>query len=173
MGWTRDLRNIGYPSLKTPTPFKSQKILFNKRALDFKFTPTKRRLTTSHLPILEPVLKPALPSYPIYSNSLPLPSLTFYGPSPRASRGSAIQVFLVKGWYLVLLISFNGRFRKLRNASVKIYYQFHWNHNVTLHVKKNVDHHNQWLNKNCSADHHFNHPLASSFNYKTQENHHH
>ena len=32
-----------------------------------KFTPTKRRLTTSHLPILEPVLKPALPSYAIYS----------------------------------------------------------------------------------------------------------
>ena len=32
------------------------------------------------------------------------------------------------------------------------------NHNVTgLLVKKNVDHHNQWLNKNCSADHHFNH----------------
>ena len=34
------------------------------------------------------------------SNSLPLPSLTFYGPSPtppppRASRGSAIHVFLV------------------------------------------------------------------------------
>ena len=24
----------------------------------------------------------ALPSYPIYSNSLPLPSLTFYGPTP-------------------------------------------------------------------------------------------
>ena len=35
----------------------------------------------------------------LYSNSPPLPSLTFYGPSPpptpRASRGSAIHVFLV------------------------------------------------------------------------------
>ena len=32
-----------------------------------------------------------------YSNSLPLPSLTFYGPPPppRASRGFAIHVFLV------------------------------------------------------------------------------
>ena len=30
MGWTRDLWNIGYPSLTTPTPFKPQKILFNK-----------------------------------------------------------------------------------------------------------------------------------------------
>ena len=31
----------------------------------------------------------------IYSNSLPLPSLTFHVPPPRASRGSAIHVFLV------------------------------------------------------------------------------
>ena len=29
MGWTRNLWNIGYPSLTTPTPFKSQKLLFN------------------------------------------------------------------------------------------------------------------------------------------------
>ena len=126
-----------------------------------KFTPTKRRLTTSHILILEPVWKLALPSYTIYSNSLPLPSLTFYGPPPRASWGSVIHVFLVKSCYLVLLISFNGRFRKSRNASVKIYYQFHWNHNVTLHVKKNGHHHNQWLNKNCSADHHFNHSILT------------
>ena len=28
----------------------------------FKFTPTKRRLSTSHLSILESVLKPSLPS---------------------------------------------------------------------------------------------------------------
>ena len=60
-----------------------------------KFTPTKRRLPTSHIPILEPVWKIALPSYTIYSNSLPLPSLTFYGPPPRASRRSAIHLFLV------------------------------------------------------------------------------
>ena len=31
----------------------------------------------------EPVLKLALPSYTIYSISLPLPSLTFYGPPPE------------------------------------------------------------------------------------------
>ena len=74
---------LATPSLTTTTPFKSQKILFNKRALGFKFTPTKKAISyISHLPILEPVLKPALPSYPIYSNSLPLPSLTFYGPPP-------------------------------------------------------------------------------------------
>ena len=36
-----------------------------------KFTPTKRRLSTSHLPIFEPVLKPTLPSNTIYSISLP------------------------------------------------------------------------------------------------------
>ena len=47
------------------------------------------------------------------------------------------------------------------NASVKIYYQFHWNHNVTLNVKKNGHHRNQWLNKNCSADHHFNRSILT------------
>ena len=107
MGWTRDLWNIGYHSLTTPTPFTSQKILFNKRALHgLKFTPTKRRFIfiTSHLPILEPVLKLALPSYTIYSSSLPLASLTFYGPPSRASRCSAIHIFLVlkKNWVLHL-----------------------------------------------------------------------
>ena len=70
MGWTQDPWNIGYPALTTPTPFKSQKILFNDKSTGFKFTPTKRRLTTSHLPILEPVLKTTIPSYTIYSNSL-------------------------------------------------------------------------------------------------------
>ena len=33
MGWTRDLLNTGYTSLTTPTPIKSQKIVFNDRAL--------------------------------------------------------------------------------------------------------------------------------------------
>ena len=50
---------------------------------------TKRRLSTSHIPILEPVWKPALPSYTIYSDSLPprtLPSLTIYGPPPSELR---------------------------------------------------------------------------------------
>ena len=42
------------------------------------------------------VWKLALPSYTIYSNSLPVPSLIFYGPPPRASRGSAIHVFLIE-----------------------------------------------------------------------------
>ena len=67
MGWTRDLLNIGYPSLTTPTLFKSQKILFNDRALGCNLLlGTKRRLTTSHLPILEPVLKLASLSIPNY-----------------------------------------------------------------------------------------------------------
>ena len=52
IGWTRDLWNIGYPSLTTPIPLKSKKILFQRQSSEFKFTPTKRRLTTSHLPIL-------------------------------------------------------------------------------------------------------------------------
>ena len=39
MGW--DLWNIGYPSLATPTPLKSQKILFNKRALGWNLLPPR------------------------------------------------------------------------------------------------------------------------------------
>ena len=39
MGW--DLWNIGYPSLTTPTSLKSQKILFNKRALGWNLLPPK------------------------------------------------------------------------------------------------------------------------------------
>ena len=98
-GWTRDLWNIGYPSLITPTPLKSQKIIFNKRALGWNLLQPKG----DHPPILEPVLKLALPSCPIDSNSLLLPSLTFYWPSipppPRASKfyhctSSAISRYL-------------------------------------------------------------------------------
>ena len=55
-----------------------------------KFTPTKRRLTISHLSVLEPVLKLALPSYPSF---LPLLS-----PGLPPSWGSAIHVFLVFSW---------------------------------------------------------------------------
>ena len=87
MGWKRDLCNIGYPSNTTPALFKSQKILFSD-STGFKFTPTKRRLTTSHLPILEPVLKRAIPSYKIYSN------LTFYGLFPLSfSRFCDTRIF--------------------------------------------------------------------------------
>ena len=94
MGWKRDLCNIGYPSNTTPTLFKSQKILFSD-STGFKSTPTKRRLTTSHLPIiLEPVLKRALPSYTIYSNFPSLPSLTFYGLFPLSfSRFCDTRIF--------------------------------------------------------------------------------
>ena len=67
---------------------------FVKQSIEFKSTSTKRRLSTSHIPILEPVLEPALPSYIIYSNSLPPSSLTFYGIPPRDSRVSAIHLFL-------------------------------------------------------------------------------
>ena len=75
---------FSYPSLTTETPFKSHNILFNARALVLNNTPIKRRLTTSHLPILEPVLKPALPSYTIYSSSLPpsTPDILWASSSP-------------------------------------------------------------------------------------------
>ena len=67
-------------------------ILFYARALGSNL---EKRLTTSHLPILKPVSKPTLPRCTIYSKLLPLPSLTFYGPSPRALQGPAIDTFLV------------------------------------------------------------------------------
>ena len=58
-GWIRNLWNIGYPALTTPTPFlKIQKKSFFMTEHRFKFTPTKKRLTTSHLQVSEPVLKP-------------------------------------------------------------------------------------------------------------------
>ena len=41
MGSTRDLCNIGYPSLTTETQFKSQRILFNARALVLNELPPK------------------------------------------------------------------------------------------------------------------------------------
>ena len=55
----------------------------------------------SGLPILEPVLKLALPisSHTIYSNSLPLPSLTFYGPPPvRHEVLGTLISSLITGW---------------------------------------------------------------------------
>ena len=98
MGWTRDLWSICYPSLTTTTPFKSQKILFHDRAMGSNNQ--KEILSTSHIPILEPVWKPALPSYTIYSDSLPpppppsIPDNLWTSPI-RASRVSAVHVFLV------------------------------------------------------------------------------
>ena len=78
MGRTRDLWNTGYPSLTTPTPFKSQ-------SAGFKFTLTKRRLTTSDIPILgRASVQPAFPTPTQFTPILsPLPSLTFDGPPPE------------------------------------------------------------------------------------------
>ena len=76
-------------SLTTPTLFKSQKILCDDIALGSNllqcWNPPSQ--ATQFTPIL----------------SL-LPSLTFYGPSPRAPRGSAIHVFLVLDELFLLII---------------------------------------------------------------------
>ena len=88
--------NNGYPSLTTATPFKSLKILIKARALSSNLLQTKGDFkTTSHLSTLEPLLKPALPSHTIYSNSPPPSHLWHFMGLPRASRGSAIDVFQV------------------------------------------------------------------------------
>ena len=51
--------------LNNTNPIKIPEHPFQRQSTGFKFTPTKRRLSTSHIPILELVLKPALPSYTI------------------------------------------------------------------------------------------------------------
>ena len=67
-----------------------------------QFAHVNGKQPTYHLPILEP----ALPKYTIYSNSLSLPSLTFYGPSPfrppppsptRAAGGSTVFIGIPSG----------------------------------------------------------------------------
>ena len=70
MGWTWDLLHIGYPSLRTPTPFKSQKILFNDRGLVCNLLQPKeincispsniRTSVETHLPKLHNYLTPIL-----------------------------------------------------------------------------------------------------------------
>ena len=70
--------------LTTGTPFKSQKILFKTRALGSNL----KYISASNI-------RPALPSYMNYFISL-LSSHLLWA-SPRASRGSAIHVFLVRG----------------------------------------------------------------------------
>ena len=78
-------------SLTTAPPFKSQKILFKARAPGSNLI--HRRLSTSQLPILDlhsPVTW--------FTSLLSRPPTPYALPSPRASRGSAIHVFLV--WYI-------------------------------------------------------------------------
>ena len=86
--------------LTTGTPFKSQKILFKARTLGSNL----KYISASNI-------RPALPSYMIYFISL-LSSHPLWA-SPRASRGSAIHVFLVMYIFslvlekhLVLIINF-------------------------------------------------------------------
>ena len=95
MGWTRDLWNIGYPSLTTPTPFKSQKIFFhkehwveiysNQRAINYVSPSNIRASVETRPPKLYNLLHFSPPSIP-----------DILWASPRASRGSALHVFLVK-----------------------------------------------------------------------------
>ena len=94
--------NIGYPALTTATPFKSQKILFNARAL------------ASHLPIIEPALKPftVMQFTPIPSHSIP----DILWASPWTLRGSAIHVFLV---YVMMTYFLRGQVWKMTFFGLK------------------------------------------------------
>lgn len=56
-------------------------MLHNSKPAEYKFTPTKERLSISHLPILKSIAaggETAFLGYTIYSHST-LPSLSFYG----------------------------------------------------------------------------------------------
>ena len=85
--WLLQAGEIELVEAPTATPFSgpfafSRVYQSGKWENSLKFTPTKRRLTTSHLPTLEPLLKPALSSYTINSSSLPpsIPAI-FWAPS--------------------------------------------------------------------------------------------
>ena len=85
---TRGLCNIGYLSLITAAQFKSQKILSKARTVGSNLL--QGRLSTSHLPILEPVLKPTLPftQFTPFLCHLPIPDILWV-----SRRDSVIHVF--------------------------------------------------------------------------------
>ena len=79
MGWTRNLWNIGYPSLTTPTPFKSQKLLFNKRALGWNLPNQKaiNYISPFNLRASVETRPPKLPKFSPPSISRPTPFVRF------------------------------------------------------------------------------------------------
>ena len=81
-------------SLTTETPFKSPKMVFKAKALGSNLI--HRRLSTSQLPILDPP-SPVHAVHDLLHVSPVLPPLMGSPPPPRASRGSAIHVFLAYG----------------------------------------------------------------------------
>ena len=97
MGWTRDLWNIGYPSLTTPTPFKSQNILFNDRALSSNLLQPKgdyKDISHSNIRASVKNCPPKLHNLLRFSPPF-IPDILWASPTPQASRVSAIHVFLV------------------------------------------------------------------------------
>ena len=92
MGRTQDLWNIGYPSLTLTHPIKTPGTSFLTKEHWVQIYANQMRLSTSHFPIFEPVLKPApdslLPPSFHRWHFMGLPS-----PAPRASpRVSAIHL---------------------------------------------------------------------------------
>ena len=83
-------------SLTTATTFKSQKILFKARALGSNLLQPKgdyAHLTSQYYSASIETRPPQL--HNLLCFSAVLSPLTFYGPPPLATRGSAIYVFLV------------------------------------------------------------------------------
>ena len=122
MGWTRDLWNIGYPSLTTPTSFYSQKILFNgkeqwvqtysnKKEINF-ISPSNIRASVENRPLKLHNLLEVSPPFHLWL------FIAFYGPPLRASRGSAIHVFLVKVANCQIWMTWNSSFRATEKNTV-------------------------------------------------------
>lgn len=100
------------------------------------------RIYSNHLsfPILEPLLKPALPCYTIYCifSHPPIPNNHFYlPPNPQAWQGSAVHIFLVNfyGVYHFWLQTNTGTLQLLQERTWLI----HWSLFVFFNHPKGRD----------------------------------
>ena len=119
-------RQLWLDCLILAIPFRSH-ILFKSRALCLSLLSQNRRLSISLLSILQPLLKPALPSYTIFFISLPPPppppSLTFYGPPPPSSARFCNTRICLNVFFVVLfLCSLAHRLAVRINLSLYILY---------------------------------------------------
>ena len=93
MGWTRDLWSICYPSLTTPTPFKSQKILFHDRAMGSNNQKEIKYVSHSNIRASVETRPPKLHNL-LWFSPPPHPSIpdNLWTSPIRASRVSAVHV---------------------------------------------------------------------------------
>ena len=105
--------------------FKSH-ILFKSRALCLSLLSQNRRLSISLLSILQPLLKPALPSYTVFFISPPPPpSLTSYVPPPPSSaRFCDTRICLNIFFFVLFFCSLAHRLVARNSLLLYILYRF-------------------------------------------------